>query len=121
MGGYRWWLGELEKNEGGIEQFAEGYKIFGFIRDDEKGALVFLHRLKGRMLAMVLQVGMMLERDSQHFLSPGGFTYREWLPNAKQARHYLGMGTRGPQAVVLVSIYQGFILGTHLRPTSILW
>ncbi|CAJ1351671.1 unnamed protein product, partial [Effrenium voratum] len=50
VNGYRWWLGELEKNEGGIEQFAEGYKIFGFIRDDEKG----------------------------------GFTYREWLPNAKQ-------------------------------------
>ena len=36
--GYRWWLGELEKNEGGIEQFAEGYKIFGWNRDDEKGA-----------------------------------------------------------------------------------
>ena len=35
--GYRWWLGELEKNEGGIEKFAEGYKIFGWNRDDEKG------------------------------------------------------------------------------------
>lgn len=37
MGGYRWWLGELEKNEGGIESFAEGYKIFGWNRDDKKG------------------------------------------------------------------------------------
>lgn len=35
--GYRWWLGELEKNEGGIEKFAEGYKIFGWNRDNEKG------------------------------------------------------------------------------------
>ena len=33
--GYRYWLGELDKNEGGLENFAEGYKIFGFIR--EKG------------------------------------------------------------------------------------
>ena len=35
--GYKWWLSELEKTEGGIEKFAEGYKIFGFNRDEEKG------------------------------------------------------------------------------------
>ena len=45
--GYRWWLGELEKNEGGIEKFAEGYKIFGWNRDDEKGTTIF----KGVVLA----------------------------------------------------------------------
>jgi len=45
--GYKWWKEELEK-EGGVEKFAEGYKLFGFNRVD------------------------------------GGYTYREWLPNAKQ-------------------------------------
>ncbi|CAE7304280.1 SBE2.1 [Symbiodinium sp. CCMP2456] len=49
VNGYRYWLGELDKNEAGLENFAEGYKIFGFIREK------------------------------------GGYTYREWLPNAKQA------------------------------------
>jgi len=47
VNGYRWWKEELAKNEGGIEKFAEGYKIFGFNRVN------------------------------------GGYTYREWLPNAK--------------------------------------
>jgi len=41
VNGYRWWLGELEKNEGGVEKFAEGYKIFGWNRDDEKGGYVY--------------------------------------------------------------------------------
>jgi len=41
INGYRWWLGELEKNEGGIEKFAEGYKIFGWNRDNEKGGYVY--------------------------------------------------------------------------------
>mmetsp|Transcript_108130 Transcript_108130/g.271999 ORF Transcript_108130/g.271999 Transcript_108130/m.271999 type:complete len:2009 (+) Transcript_108130:103-6129(+) len=49
VNGYKWWKEELEKNEGGLEKFAEGYKIFGFQREKN------------------------------------GFTYREWLPNAKQA------------------------------------
>ncbi|CAK9035203.1 unnamed protein product [Durusdinium trenchii] len=39
--GYKWWLSELEKTEGGIEAFAEGYKIFGFNRDEEKGGYVY--------------------------------------------------------------------------------
>eukprot|EP00931_Biecheleriopsis_adriatica_P037100 TRINITY_DN2129_c0_g1_i1.p1 TRINITY_DN2129_c0_g1~~TRINITY_DN2129_c0_g1_i1.p1 ORF type:complete len:813 (-),score=199.50 TRINITY_DN2129_c0_g1_i1:286-2724(-) len=34
VNGYKHWISELEKNEGGIEKFAEGYKIFGFNRVD---------------------------------------------------------------------------------------
>ncbi|CAK9014954.1 unnamed protein product [Durusdinium trenchii] len=41
VNGYKWWLSELEKTEGGIEAFAEGYKIFGFNRDEEKGGYVY--------------------------------------------------------------------------------
>lgn len=48
VNGYRWWKDELQKNEGGLQGFAEGYKTFGFNR------------------------------------SATGYTYREWLPNAKQ-------------------------------------
>eukprot|EP00425_Heterocapsa_triquetra_P002318 CAMPEP_0195055166 /NCGR_PEP_ID=MMETSP0448-20130528/3885_1 /TAXON_ID=66468 /ORGANISM="Heterocapsa triquestra, Strain CCMP 448" /LENGTH=71 /DNA_ID=CAMNT_0040084769 /DNA_START=61 /DNA_END=273 /DNA_ORIENTATION=+ len=47
VNGYRHWKEELEKNEGGMEKFSEGYKIFGFNKAE------------------------------------GGYTYREWLPNAK--------------------------------------
>ena len=47
VNGYKWWKGELTKNEGSVEKFAEGYKIFGFNKVE------------------------------------GGYTYREWLPNAK--------------------------------------
>eukprot|EP00446_Apocalathium_sp_SHHI-4_P038691 CAMPEP_0177305258 /NCGR_PEP_ID=MMETSP0368-20130122/7081_1 /TAXON_ID=447022 ORGANISM="Scrippsiella hangoei-like, Strain SHHI-4" /NCGR_SAMPLE_ID=MMETSP0368 /ASSEMBLY_ACC=CAM_ASM_000363 /LENGTH=818 /DNA_ID=CAMNT_0018763881 /DNA_START=42 /DNA_END=2496 /DNA_ORIENTATION=+ len=41
INGYKWWKEELVKQEGGIEQFAEGYKTFGFNRgekDNVKGA-----------------------------------------------------------------------------------
>ncbi|CAJ1346724.1 unnamed protein product, partial [Effrenium voratum] len=32
--GFRWWKDELEKLEGGISKFAEGYRTFGFTRQD---------------------------------------------------------------------------------------
>mmetsp|Transcript_58518 Transcript_58518/g.127101 ORF Transcript_58518/g.127101 Transcript_58518/m.127101 type:complete len:808 (-) Transcript_58518:351-2774(-) len=48
VNGYKWWLNELETNEGGLAKFAEGYKIYGWIKEDN------------------------------------GYTYREWLPAAKQ-------------------------------------
>lgn len=32
VNGYRWWKNELQEKEGGMDQFAEGYKIFGFNR-----------------------------------------------------------------------------------------
>jgi len=48
VNGYKYWLEELEKNEGGLLNFSLGYQIFGFNRAE------------------------------------GGYTYREWMPNAKQ-------------------------------------
>mmetsp|Transcript_78474 Transcript_78474/g.202083 ORF Transcript_78474/g.202083 Transcript_78474/m.202083 type:complete len:1723 (+) Transcript_78474:46-5214(+) len=47
VNGYRHWKEELEKTEGGMVKFSEGYKVFGFNKAE------------------------------------GGYTYREWLPNAK--------------------------------------
>jgi len=41
VNGYKWWKGELEKNEGGFDKFAEGYKIFGFNRNDENNGYVY--------------------------------------------------------------------------------
>lgn len=32
VNGYRWWKNKLAESEGGMEKFAEGYKIFGFHR-----------------------------------------------------------------------------------------
>ena len=32
--GFRWWKEELEKLEGGLSKFADGYRLFGFTRQD---------------------------------------------------------------------------------------
>jgi len=35
VNGYRWWKGELQEKEGGLEKFAEGYKTFGLVRQGD--------------------------------------------------------------------------------------
>ncbi|CAE8610854.1 unnamed protein product [Polarella glacialis] len=34
VNGYEWWKEELAKNEGGLEKFADGHKIYGWNRED---------------------------------------------------------------------------------------
>ena len=128
--GYRWWLGELEKNEGGIEKFAEGYKIFGWNRDNEKGwddGIGWGHGVGLDILGWKsVKVGVQTPRsgskqdnlttrealichESCLWCSAGGYVYREWLPNAKQALLAMGVSSASSPASSCRAIVAGVL------------
>eukprot|EP00931_Biecheleriopsis_adriatica_P014933 TRINITY_DN11708_c0_g2_i1.p1 TRINITY_DN11708_c0_g2~~TRINITY_DN11708_c0_g2_i1.p1 ORF type:complete len:2023 (-),score=410.01 TRINITY_DN11708_c0_g2_i1:153-6221(-) len=47
VNGYKHWLEQFEKNEGGIDKFAEGYKLFGMNRNADDSGFVFREYLPG--------------------------------------------------------------------------
>jgi len=47
VNGFKHWKGVFEKNESGIEKFAEGYKIFGMNRNEADTGFVFREYLPG--------------------------------------------------------------------------
>jgi len=68
---YRGWKEELVKNEGGIEKFAEGYKIFGFHRNEAEKKWTFTEWLP--KAKQVFLIGEFNKWENTHPLQSVGY------------------------------------------------
>mmetsp|Transcript_13633 Transcript_13633/g.30989 ORF Transcript_13633/g.30989 Transcript_13633/m.30989 type:complete len:1989 (-) Transcript_13633:86-6052(-) len=71
VNGYKWWKTELEKNEGGFDKFAEGYKIFGFNRTEDNNGYIYREWLPNAK--QVFLVGEFNNWENSMSLSSEGF------------------------------------------------